>query len=159
VAAVKNTNEVSDLLVSYEKIKWGRKIVALDFTIKSKTAAADVEAQIGAGYDLQSTLRNVSFGDDRVDKVQAFRWAVDAQNTGQCERFLALLPEWIEKPKDKEKPIAYFTKTINAELENAIGSKKTQQEVSQKEREDRINFLRQQAATIERANPPPDAGR
>jgi len=106
----KQINAKSDLMVVYEPIKRGRRIVGLSFVIKTLDASLEVLPQSPV-FALCDLLKSAG-----LSTKTAMGYAERIDSEGLTESMKAKLPAIIQRSQDKEKPAGYVVAALNAEL-------------------------------------------
>lgn len=74
VPTIEEINEKTDILVSYENVKQGRKVVGFRFTVKTKTAVAqEVNDVLNTLPRKKKTKRNKGLSDKQIAKIAIYR--------------------------------------------------------------------------------------
>jgi len=112
-ATIKEINQLSDLTVSYEKEKRGRRITALTFLIKSKPPKGTVDVETPA-QELHKGLLGCG-----VDQPTALKYAQDADRLGKASHALRKLSELKERWENglkKGRIQAYVLSVLKGEI-------------------------------------------
>lgn len=110
--AIENINEVSDLRVSYEKIKRGRTVTGLSFIIKTAPIGDVIADQPSSKEELNVALIRAGMPPktardytDLADKSGKIKWISDK------------LESLVQRSKGKENPKSYLQKMIKGEID------------------------------------------
>lgn len=110
--ATTEINEKSDIRVSYDKLKRGRRIVGLIFVIRAnRPEDADVIDVQTTQEGLYMALRNAG-----LHHKTARKYANDSERWGKTHWISSNLQTWVDRSKSKKNPQSYLQKVVKAEI-------------------------------------------